>query len=74
MSATLVSHSYQLISASTPSADSQVIETLVLVVVLSRFNLALFLAAEQMQVITLLLFGIEFTEFVPVSYQEAWDQ
>ena len=65
---------YELISATTPSADSKVIKTLVLVVVLSKFGLALVLAAEYMQVITLLLFGIEFSEFVLASAKEARDQ
>lgn len=65
---------YELISATTPSADSKVIKTLVLVVVLSTFGLALVLAAEYMQVITLLLFGIEFSEFALASAQEARDQ
>ena len=65
---------YELISATTPSADSKVIKTLVLVVVLSTFGLALVLAAEYMQVITLLLFGIEFSEFVLASAKEARDQ
>lgn len=63
-----------LVSAATPSADSKVIKTLVLVVVLSTFGLALVLAAEYMQVITLLLFGIEFSEFDLASAQESWDQ
>ena len=66
---------YELISAATPSADSKVIKTLVLVVVvLSTFGLVLVLAAEYMQVITLLLFGIEFSEFALASAQEARDQ
>ena len=50
------------------------IKTLVLVVVLSKFGLALVLAAEYMQVITLLLFGIEFSEFALASAKEARDQ